>query len=176
MPTKTRRSLAAKILMLAGERPASLFNLFSALFLVAILALTAVDVFGRYILNAPVRGKTELTRVLMSIMIALALPATVLRGHSIVVDLLDSRFGPRLAFARDLIVNLVCAGSLFTLSYWIRFLGLRQQRWGNVTDFLGIPLYPVTFFIALMVALAGVMFLLRVLADLDRIRRQTHPD
>jgi TRAP-type C4-dicarboxylate transport system permease small subunit len=176
MPTKTHRSLAAKILMLAGERPASIFNLFSALFLVTILVLTTVDVFGRYILNAPVRGKTELTRVLMSIMIALALPATVLRGHSIVVDLLDSRFSPRFALARDLIVNLLCAGSLFTLAYWVRFLGLRQQRWGNVTDFLGIPLYPVTFFIALMVALAGVMFLLRVLADLDGTRSHKHPD
>ncbi|MCC5986538.1 MAG: TRAP transporter small permease [Pararhodobacter sp.] len=168
MTAEPRHGLVSKILMLAGERPASFFNMLSALLLVTILVLTAADVFGRYILNTPVRGKSELTRILMSIMIALALPATVLRGHSIVVDLLDHLFGRSLALAREVIVNLICAGSLFTLAYWLRFLGLRQQRWGNVTDFLGIPLYPVTFFIAAMVAVAGAMFLLRLLSTFSQ--------
>lgn len=164
--------LTGRILALAGEKPASLFNLAAALCLVAILVLTTVDVFGRYALNAPVRGKTELTRVLMSMMIALAMPAAILRGHSIVVDLLDARFSPRMAALRDLLANLLCGGGLLVLAYWIRFLGLRQQRWGNVTEFLGIPLYPITFFIAAMFVVAGAMFGLRALADLARLRRR----
>jgi TRAP-type transport system small permease protein len=167
MPSKHTGQKVSTFVKLAGEKPVSLLNALSAVTLMAILILTAVDVVGRYGFNSPVRGKTELTRVMMAVMITLALPGAILRGHSIVVDLLDAFFNRRIALVRDLLMNLLCAGAMFTLAYWVYLLGLRQQRWNNVTDLLKIPTYPVTFLIATLLVVGGVMFIFRVVADVN---------
>ena len=172
MPSDPVDSLLSKFVKLAGEKPVSLFNALSAVTLLAILMLTAVDVVGRYGFNSPIRGKTELTRVMMAIMIALALPGAVLRGHSIVVDLLDAFFSPKVALIRDLLMNTLCAGAMLTLAYWVYLLGLRQQRWNNVTDILKIPTHPVTFLIASLLVVGGIMFILRIVMDVNSARHR----
>lgn len=172
MPTEPAENRWFKLQKLAGEKPVSFLNALSATTLMAILILTAVDVVGRYGFNSPVRGKTELTRVLMAIMITLALPGAILRGHSIVVDLLDAFFSRPIALIRDLLMNTLCAGAMFTLAYWVYLLGLRQQRWNNVTDLLNIPTHPVTFLIASLLVVGGFMFILRIVADVNLARHR----
>ncbi|MGI9509960.1 MAG: TRAP transporter small permease, partial [Geminicoccaceae bacterium] len=67
----------------------------AAVLLFAMLALTCVDVIGRYLLNAPINGKTELTRFMMAGLIASALPVISAGGGHISVDLFDRFFSPR---------------------------------------------------------------------------------
>ena len=59
----------------AGRVLARVSLAIGALVLAAMLALTLADVAGRYLLNAPVNGKTELTRIMMAVLIACALLA-----------------------------------------------------------------------------------------------------
>lgn len=174
MPSEPKIDLGARLLRLTGERPVSLFNSVSAVVLVLILVLTTIDVIGRYAFNSPVRGKTEMTRILMAVMIGLAMPGAILRGHSIVVDLLDGKFRPQLACIRDIAGNLLCAFSMITLAYWIQFLASRQQRWGNVTDLLKIPTYPITYIIAALFAVSGIMFFFRVFSTLAEYQSRFH--
>ncbi len=129
------------------------------LMLMMILALTVVDVFGRYVLSAPVDGKTELTRLMMATMIALALPIVSARSQHITVDLFDGLFSAHAARVRDVLVNLLCGVSAVILAWWVMFRAERLMKWGYVSDFLHLPLHPVAYFVALMLAITGCVLL-----------------
>jgi TRAP-type C4-dicarboxylate transport system permease small subunit len=144
--------------------------------LVAMLALTCTDVVGRYILNAPVNGKTELTRFLMAGLIAFALPLVTLRNDHITVDIFDNFFTRRLARTRDIGVDIICAISLLTLAWWVAFRARRLMDYGYVSDFLHLPLYPVAYFVSAMIALTGLALVLRtvLLVSAGRAARERH--
>jgi TRAP-type C4-dicarboxylate transport system permease small subunit len=65
-------------------------------FMVVLMLLTVVDVFLRYFFKAPITGSTEISRLLMIIIVFPALGwAAIDRAH-IRVDLIVSRIPPRL--------------------------------------------------------------------------------
>jgi TRAP-type C4-dicarboxylate transport system permease small subunit len=142
-----------------------------AAILCAMLALTCVDVFGRYILNSPVNGKTELTRFAMAGLIACALPVVSVTGQHIAVDLFDHFFTRRGAAVRDFIVDLIMSGSLMIITYWIKFRADRLLRNGDYSDFLHIKLYPMAYFIAVMTAVTALALLAKAGLDFYYIRR-----
>ncbi len=154
-----------------GNALARTILIIGALLLAIMLALTVVDVFGRYILNAPVNGKTELTRFLMAGLIACALPVITARSEHITVDLFDHFFSPRLAAIRDVVVDVVCAGSLLILCEWLLFRSDRLFKRGYVSDFLEVPLYPVAYFITAMFFATAIALALKLLIDIAYIRR-----
>jgi TRAP-type C4-dicarboxylate transport system permease small subunit len=64
-------------------------------FMVVLMLLTVVDVFLRYFFNAPITGTTEISRLLMVIIVFPALGwAAIDRAH-VRVDLVVSRIPPR---------------------------------------------------------------------------------
>ncbi len=134
-----------------------------AIILFAMLALTCIDVFGRYILSAPVNGKTELTRFMMAGLIACALPVVSVMAEHIAVDLLDTWFTRRAAALRDLIVDLLMCGCLLVLGDWLIFRADRLMKRGYVSDFLHVPLHPVAYFIAAMTLVTALALLLKVI-------------
>ncbi len=146
----------------AGQWLARLSLALGALVLAVMLALTCIDVVGRYIFNAPVNGKTELTRFLMAGLIAFALPVVTLRNDHITVDIFDNFFTRPLERLRDVAIDGFCAVSLLTLSWWVAFRAHRLMAYGYVSDFLHIPLYPVAYFVAAMVALTGLAVAIRM--------------
>lgn len=147
--------MLARVTLLAG-----------AAILFAMLALTCLDVFGRYILNAPVNGKTELTRLMMGAMIFCALPVVTVTGEQITVDLLDRFFGRRSAYVRDCLVDLLGATCLLVMVHWLAFRSDRLYSRNYVTDFLHLPLYPIAYFITFMTLVAGLALLLKLFIDI----------
>lgn len=143
----------------------------SALTLFAMLLLTCADVFGRYILNAPINGKTELTRFMMAGLIASALPVISATGGHISVDLLDGRFSKRNAAIRDLVTDGLAALALGVLTYWLVFRADRLRTRGYISDFLHLPLHPMAYFVAVMVAVAALALVVKLMIDIRYIRR-----
>ncbi len=161
----------------AGHWLARFVLMAGAAVLFAMLILTCVDVFGRYILDSPVNGKTELTRFLMAGLIAFALPVVSVSGQHIAVDLFDHWFTRRAAAVRDFAVDLTMSGSLFVLAYWLKFRGDRLLRNGDYSDFLHIKLYPMAYFIACMVLITAIALLVKTGLDVIYIRRpELRPD
>jgi TRAP-type transport system small permease protein len=156
------RSGPADKLERAGRWLARLSLALGALVLAVMLALTCADVIGRYVFSAPVNGKTELTRFLMAGLIAFALPVVTMRGDHITVDIFDNFFTRPLERLRDVAINAYCAVALLTLAWWVAFRAHRLMQYGYVSDFLHIPLYPVAYFVAVMIALTGLAVALRV--------------
>ncbi len=142
----------------------------AAVILFAMLLLTCADVIGRYLLNAPVNGKTELTRFMMAGLIACALPVIGVTGGHISVDLLDRFFSVRAAALRDVFVDLLAASALGVLGYWLVFRADRLLSRGYVSDFLHLPLYPIAYFVAAMFLAACLALIVKLFIDIHHIR------
>lgn len=149
----------------AGQWLARLTLFFGAMTLLAMLALTVADVFGRYLLNAPVNGATELMRFLMAGVIMFALPVVSATDEQITVDLLDHLFAARIAAIRQFLVDLIAAGALFIIAYWVDFRADRLASYGYVSDFLHLPLAPMAYAIGIMLALTGVTLVVKTIID-----------
>lgn len=145
-----------------GDRFARLSLGCGAAMLALVLALTCADVVGRYVFAAPINGKTEITRFLMAGLVAFALPVVTLRGDHIAVDIFDAHFGGRIKRLRDFAIDALAAVATLTLAWWVAFRALRLMEYGYVSDFLHLPLHPIAFFVALMMAATGLALCVRV--------------
>ena len=132
----------------------------SAVVLFLLMAMTCVDVFGREVLGAPLDGATELTRLMLGVIVFGVLPAVSRREDHVTVDLLDPLFSPRAARIREAILNLVCAVALSAVCWRVWFVGADQLEYGDATEFLRIPLGPVSWFIAILSGIAAAATLL----------------
>jgi TRAP-type C4-dicarboxylate transport system permease small subunit len=111
----------------------------AAVILGFMMMLTVVDVFFRYILNAPLTGAIEVSELLMVVLVFPALGwIAIERGH-IKVDLLVSRWPKRVQMIVEIITLIL---SLGTYAY-ITWQSLLESR--NVdmtTSLLSIPEAP----------------------------------
>ncbi|GAB0152652.1 MULTISPECIES: TRAP transporter small permease [Marinobacterium] len=122
----------------------------ASLVLFILMALTCVDVIGRYLFNSPLHGGTELTEIGLAVMVFAAMPVVTWRGGHIVVDLLDRFLGSVIVKVLALFAALVMSSSLYFLAWRIFELGERSIGRGVVTEFLGMPSGYVVMYIAVM--------------------------
>ncbi|MCQ2006157.1 TRAP transporter small permease [Rhizobium sp. NRK18] len=78
------------------ERYFRLLLVIPILALVAMMLTTVADVFMRYVFNAPIRGSYDTVEICLLVSIYFALPAVILEGHQIVIDLIDGLVPARL--------------------------------------------------------------------------------
>lgn len=122
----------------------------SAFVLFALMVMTCIDVFGREILATPLDGATELTQLMMGVIVFAVLPVVSLREEHVTVDLLDKWFPRRLAPPRQVILNFL-AGIMMAVVCWrVWVIGDFQMDYGDGTEFLQIPLGPISYFISIM--------------------------
>ena len=125
----------------------------TALFLM--MAMTFADVVMRSALNTPIEAATELTRIMMAIVVFSALPMVSGRAEHITVDLLDPIFPDWMARWRDAIVSLVCGAMLWLPAERVGVLAERARDYGDLTEYLGIPQFYIGWFIAVFTYLTA---------------------
>ena len=114
----------------------------SAVVLFLMMAITAVDVAGRYLLNMPLPGGFELTELLLAALIYCGLPLVSWRREHIVIDTFDPFFPPRLKRALDIVAEVICAATLSGMGYLIFVRAVRVAEYGDTTTVLKLPLAP----------------------------------
>ncbi|WP_372571112.1 TRAP transporter small permease [Ruegeria jejuensis] len=126
----------------------------AALFI--LMVMTFCDVILRSAFNAPIEAATELTRILMAIMVFSVLPiVSVTNGH-IAVDLTDGVFHRyRLSRARDAVIYLASGIMLIWPVQRVWVLAERARGYGDVTEYLSIPVYLIGWFIAAATAITA---------------------
>jgi TRAP-type C4-dicarboxylate transport system permease small subunit len=126
-----------------------------------LMVMTFLDVILRSTLNAPIEAATELTRILMAIIVFSVMPIISVRGEQIAVDLTDKIFDHlRLARLRDGILYIVCGGMLYWPIQRVWVLAERARDYGDVTEYLAIPQYLVGWFIAVAAAITAISMVL----------------
>lgn len=156
-------ALAARIPLYVGA--------FTAL---GMVFLTVGDVIGRYFLNAPIDGATELTRLGMAVVIFTALPIISARGEHICVDLFDSFYSLKFAKIRDGFIDILFGAGLLFLLPRLDILAQRVLDYGEYTEYLEIPLFYVNYFFLFWVGVSALCLLLRGLFLL--LNLIPHPD
>lgn len=134
---------------------------FAALVLGAVMMVSVVDVIGRYVFNRPLPGSSEITEILMAILIYAGLPLASLRRAHIVVDILDPVTPLALARLRDAVVGTISVALLAVVAWrlWAYADQIRSSK--DVTEYLKLPLAPFAYAMSVLAGIAAMLELYR---------------
>lgn len=138
-------------------------GLLAAVALFAIMWLTFVDVMGRKFLSHSVPGGLEMTEILMVVVIFGALSLVSARGEHVVFDSFDDWFPAWLHRLRLRVVHLVCAATFGVMSWLLTVRAERFTEYGEMTVHLQLPIAPVAWLMAVLLALTALVHLLQAL-------------
>jgi TRAP-type C4-dicarboxylate transport system permease small subunit len=135
----------------------------AAVLLFGLMMLTTVDVIGRYIFNWPLRGAFEITELSLLALIFAGLPLASRSDEHVTLDFIDMLLGARgRRFLRRLI-DLVCGIIILGLAWRVWVKAGKIAAYGDTTEVLRVPVGPFVYFMAAMVAITGVVHLVKVL-------------
>ena len=138
-------------------------GLAAALLLFCLMALTTADVIGRYILNAPVRGAFEITELLLLALIFAGLPLASRADEHVTLDFIDMILGERSRLFLRRLVDFTCGIIVLALAWRVWVKAGKIAGYGDTTEVLRIPVGPFVYFMAVMVAITGIVHLVRVI-------------
>jgi TRAP-type C4-dicarboxylate transport system permease small subunit len=125
--------------------------------LFALMVMTFSDVVLRSSFDAPIEAGTELTRILVAVMVFAVMPHISVNGGHIAVDLTDGIFDRlRLTRLRDGLILILSGVMLSWPVAQVWTLAERTRGYGDVTEYLGLPQYCTMWFIASGITLAAL--------------------
>jgi TRAP-type C4-dicarboxylate transport system permease small subunit len=150
----------------AKPRADALLGVAASAILLAMMLLTVVDVVARYVFSRPVRGAFEVTELMLVVLIFAGLPLVSFAEEHAVMDFIDRVTGPRPRARRALrrTVEAFSAAFMFLLA-WLTWLKAdRIWAYRDATDVLRVLYGPFVYFMAVALALAGLLHLGKVVA------------
>lgn len=111
----------------------------SAVVIGLLMLLVVADVCGRYFFNSPIMGASELACFLMIIIVFPALAWAALTDKHVKVDILVSRFPPRVQAIFSSAALLITLG-IFAIMTWRS--ALESMATNNVTSLIRLPHAP----------------------------------
>jgi TRAP-type C4-dicarboxylate transport system permease small subunit len=132
--------------------------------LFAMMLLTAADVVARYVFNRPLRGAFEVTELMLVVLIFAGLPLVAYAKAHVVMDFIDRLLGPGPTALLERGVQLACAALMLGLAWLVRLKADRIWEYRDATDVLRIVYGPFVYFMAGMIALAGLIHLYQAVA------------
>jgi len=130
--------------------------------LLAMMFLTVVDVVARYALSRPVRGAFEVTELMLLVLIFAGLPLVSFSDEHAVMDFVDRLLGPRGQRRLERLVQVVNALFMFLLTWLVWGKADRIWAYRDATDVLRVLYGPFVYFMALTLALAGLIHVYKV--------------
>jgi TRAP-type C4-dicarboxylate transport system permease small subunit len=147
----------------AWERRAdAVLGIAASALLACLMLVTFVDVVARYLFNRPIRGAFELTELLLLVLIFAGLPLLSHADEHVTMDFIDRWLGPRGRDRLNRLINLLVAALMFFMAWQVWIRAGRVSSYGDATDVLRILYGPFVYFMAAMVALAGLIHVYKV--------------
>jgi TRAP-type C4-dicarboxylate transport system permease small subunit len=139
-------------------------GLAAALLLFAMMALTFVDVVGRYLFNRSVTGAFEITEIMMAMLIFAGLPLVVRRREHVTVDLVDHFVRPRAQRVHRALLELVSSALMFGLAHLMWHKAQRSAAYDDMSTVLSIRYAPFVYAICAFLLIAGAVHVYNALA------------
>jgi len=134
--------------------------------LLGMVGLIGFGVIMRYLVGQPILGINEIVQLAAVALAMLALPYTThVEGH-VRADIFDSPLGPRGRFVGDLLTRALSMIALWVLAGRAWDKTLDALEYGDETNMLGLPIWPVYGFVAAAIALTIAVFAVQFLAIL----------
>ena len=135
--------------------------------LMLMMLLTFADVVARYLLNRPIRGAFEITELTLLVLIFAGLPLVSHADEHVTMDFIDRILPPAARRVLLRVVHAACAGIMFFLAWQVWLKAGKIAAYGDTTDVLRITVGPFVYFMALMIALTGLVHLFKVFVPGD---------
>jgi TRAP-type C4-dicarboxylate transport system permease small subunit len=129
----------------------------AAVTLLALSAVTVIDVVGRYVFNAPIGGADEMTVFLMAVGVYAVLPRISRQEEHIAVDIVDLVFPRRWLGLRQALLSALGAAFMAMVTWRMSIVASRMAHDNEVTMFLRLPKGPLAYFFTAMCAIATLM-------------------
>jgi TRAP-type C4-dicarboxylate transport system permease small subunit len=147
----------------AWERRAdAVLGIASSAILFAMMCLTFVDVVARYVFNRPIRGAFEVTELLLLVLIFAGLPLVSHADEHVTMDFIDRWLRGRAALWLQRSVHLLVAALMFFMTWQVWIKAGRISGYGDATDVLRILYGPFVYFMAVMIALTGLIHIFKL--------------
>ena len=145
------------------RRADAVLGIAASILLFCLMTLTFVDVVARYLLNAPIRGAFEITELGLLVLIFAGLPLVSHADEHVTMDFIDRMLPARLAAAWIRIVHALCAAIMFFLAWQVWIKAGKIASYGDTTDVLRIVVGPFVYFMAVMIALTGLVHVFKII-------------
>jgi TRAP-type C4-dicarboxylate transport system permease small subunit len=139
-----------------GTVPSRTLALISCLILFMMMALTFVDVGGRYLFNSPLPALAEIISFMMAGLVFGALPMVCFYEGHVTIDLFDSFVPRRLKRWQGVAVNVVSAAAMVFIAWRLWDKSMDHLTYGQATDELLLPLWPFSMGMAILSVVAAI--------------------
>lgn len=139
-----------------GTLPSRALAVVSCLTLFMMMALTFVDVGGRYLFNNPLPALAEIISFMMAALVFGALPMVCFYEGHVTIDLLDAFVPQRMKRVQGFLVNLVAAGAMVFIAWRLWDKSMDHLRFGMATDELLLPLWPFSMGMSFLSVIAAI--------------------
>ncbi|MFC1862703.1 TRAP transporter small permease [Thermodesulfobacteriota bacterium] len=121
------------------------------------MLLTVADVFLRYFFNSPITGTTEMTELMLVVVVFPAFAWCAIQGRHVKVDLIVALFPPRIQVFIDSFTLLATLG-IYIVITWQSFFEAMETH--TATSLIGLPHAPFYW----IMAFGFVLFCLSILS------------
>lgn len=139
-----------------------LLSVICGIMLFAMMFVTLIDVVGRYLLNSPLQGATELTALLLVSTIFIGLPAVCLDEDHVTVDLVTDHLPAFIQPIRRALMRLLSAAVLVVVAWRLYAYGHDLSSYGETTVSLRLPVAPFAYLCSATTLVAGLITLRHV--------------
>lgn len=137
--------------------PVRVLTLVTSAFMLAIAAVTFVDVTGRYVFSSPVRGGVEIIEFLLGFLIFSALPLVTVKRAHIRVELFDGFMSTGFRNIREIVVLIANAGMMafITERMWTTAVEMAEDQ--EISLHLQLPTAPFVFGLSVLAAVSVIV-------------------
>jgi len=139
----------------------SVLGVAASAILFAMMLLTFVDVVARYVFNRPVRGAFEVTELMLLVLIFAGLPLVSYADQHVTMDFIDRLVGRGTRAGLERGVHVVTTAIMLLLAWLVWLKADRIWGYRDATDVLRIVYGPFVYFMAVMIALTGLIHLVK---------------
>ena len=141
--------------------PKILRDIAAFVFLPLIVGVIAVDVVGRYFFSHPFQWSQEIATLGLLLLFVAAIPFTTASNGHVRTESLYEKYSPRTRALTDAVGALCGSAFMGVVAFWqFRELPGMYAR-GEGAEFIDIPYWPISLFVALCMLFGLVQLLLR---------------
>lgn len=160
----------------AVDRAARWYAVLGGVAVIALVAITAVAVFFRYVVNDPIFGIDDISTMLLSVIVAGSIAYGGRVGAHVHVDVLDMVGGRRVTRLTDVLVRVFGIVVVGLTAFALIDQSLCGARCGYFTPNLAIPHLPLYWLIAAAMGTYAAVLFLELVIGLFHIRAGRDPN
>jgi len=137
-----------------------------------IAGLTFMDVCLRYVLNRPILGVYDITRVMLIVTVACAFGYTQMMRGNMAIDLLILKLGPRKKATISIVYDFIALALFLVITVQAFRHGSALRITGDATETVLIPFYPFVYIIAFNMGVVCLILVLQLAKSLREAVRK----